>query len=171
MLDLCIKVSKGEPIWNLQTHQCDVLYFSLEDRYQRLQQRLQKLTDEIDSRLHFTIEAKTLQSGFIVDLQECLKKYPNTRLVIIDTLQKIRRTSNDMSYSTDYQDISILKNFADNNNLAIILVHHLRKQEDNDVFNMISGTTGIMGSADTTFVLKKKQEMTQLQLLVLLVEM
>ena len=49
-----------------------------------------------------------------------------------------------------------IKKFADENKIAIILVHHLRKQEDNDVFNMISGTTGIMGSADTTFILKKK---------------
>ena len=156
MLDLCIKVSQGEPIWELQTNKCDVLYFALEDTYTRLQQRLQRLTDEIDSNLHFTTTAKTIQNGFMADLQDYIKKYPNTRLIIIDTLKKIRRTSENMSYSTDYQDISILKKFADDNKLAIILVHHLRKQEDNDVFNMISGTTGIMGSADTTFVLKKK---------------
>ena len=40
--------------------------------------------------------------------------------------------------------------------LAIILVHHLRKQDDSDVFNKISGTAGIMGSSDTTFILEKK---------------
>ena len=157
MLDLCIKVSKGESIWELPTHKSDVLYFALEDTYERLQKRLQKLTDEIESNLHFTNSAKTIQNGFINDLKEFIIKYPNTKLIVIDTLQKIRRASADLSYSTDYQDISILKKFADDNKLAIILVHHLRKQEDNDVFNMISGTTGIMGSADTTFVLKKKQ--------------
>ena len=156
MLDLSIKVSKGEPIWDLKTNKSDVLYFALEDTYERLQKRLQKLTDEIGSNLHFANTAKSIQNGFIVDLQNYIKKYPNTRLIVIDTLQKIRRASENMSYSTDYQDISILKKFADDNKIAIILVHHLRKQEDNDVFNMISGTTGIMGSADTTFVLKKK---------------
>ena len=137
MLDLCIKVSQGQPIWELQTNKCDVLYFALEDTYTRLQQRLQRLTDEIDSNLHFTTTAKTIQNGFMADLQDYIKKYPNTRLIIIDTLQKIRRTSDNMSYSTDYQDISILKKFADDNKLAIILVHHLRKQEDNDVFNKL----------------------------------
>lgn len=113
MLDLAIKVSKGEEMWNLQTKKADVLYFSLEDTYQRLQKRLQVLTDEIDSNLHFVVTSKSISNGFI-------------------------------------------KKFADENKIAIILVHHLRKQEDNDVFNMISGTTGIMGSADTTFILKKK---------------
>ena len=42
MLDLCIKVSKGEELWNLKTNQCDVLYLALEDTHQRLQKRLFK---------------------------------------------------------------------------------------------------------------------------------
>lgn len=36
------------------------------------------------------------------------------------------------------------------------MVHHIRKQNDCDVFNRVSGTTGIMGSSDTTFILDKK---------------
>ena len=32
MLDLCIKVSKGEEIWNLKTNKCDVLYLALDNR-------------------------------------------------------------------------------------------------------------------------------------------
>lgn len=148
ILDLAIKVSKGEEMWNLQTKKADVLYFSLEDTYQRLQKRLHNL--------HFVVTSKSISNGFIKDLQDCIKEYSNTKLVIIDILQKIRKSSTDSTYSCDYNDISIIKKFADENKIAIILVHHLRKQEDNDVFNMISGTTGIMGSADTTFILKKK---------------
>lgn len=156
MLDLSIKVSKGEPIWNLQTKKSDVLYLCLEDTRQRLQQRLFKLTDEISSNLHLAKSSNTINDGLIIQLQEAIKKYANTKLIIIDTLQKIRKQSNDANYSNDYGDISILKDFADSNNLAIILVHHLRKQNDTDVFNKISGTTGIMGSSDTTFILEKK---------------
>ena len=87
MLDLSIKVSKGEPIWDLKTNKSDVLYFALEDTYERLQKRLQKLTDEIGSNLHFANTAKSIQNGFIVDLQNYIKKYPNTRLIVIDTLK------------------------------------------------------------------------------------
>ena len=91
-----------------------------------------------------------------MQLENAIKQYPNTRLVVIDTLQKVRKQSNDVNYSADYGDISTLKAFADKNKLAIILVHHLRKQDDSDVFNKISGTAGIMGSSDTTFILEKK---------------
>ena len=85
-----------------------------------------------------------------------IKKYPDIKLIVIDTLQKVRKQNNDINYSNDYTDISLLKQFADKNKIAVILVHHLRKQDDSDVFNRISGTTGIMGSSDTTFILEKK---------------
>ena len=43
-------------------------------------------------------------------------------------------------------------------NVALLLVHHLRKmKDDGDPFNMISGTNGIMGAADTTMVLTKEK--------------
>ena len=156
MLDLCIKVSKGEEIWNLKTNKCDVLYLALEDTHQRLQKRLFKLTDEIDSNFHIAIESNKITNGLAVQLENAIKQYTNIRLVVIDTLQKVRKQSNDVNYSADYGEISTLKAFADKNKLAIILVHHLRKQDDSDVFNKISGTAGIMGSSDTTFILEKK---------------
>jgi len=37
----------------------------------------------------------------------------------------------------------------------MVLVHHLRKATDSDPLNMISGTTGIAGGADTNFILQK----------------
>lgn len=156
MLDLCIRVSKGEKLFNLNTKQCDVLYLALEDTYQRLQKRLFKLTDDIGSNFHLTIESNKIANGLLIQLENAIKQFPNTKLIIIDTLQKIRRQTNDLNYACDYGEISTLKSFADRNKIAIILVHHLRKQDDNDVFNKISGTTGIMGSSDTTFILEKK---------------
>ena len=156
MLDLCIKVSKSEELWNLKTNQCDVLYLALEDTHQRLQKRLFRLTDEIGSNFHIAIESNKITNGLVIQLEQALKQYSNIRLVVIDTLQKIRKQSNDINYSADYGEISLLKAFADKNKIAIILVHHLRKQDDSDVFNKISGTTGIMGSSDTTFILEKK---------------
>lgn len=156
MLDLCIKVSKGEELWNLKTNQCDVLYLALEDTHQRLQKRLFRLTDEIGSNFHIAIESNKIANGLINQLEKTLAMYSNIRLIVIDTLQKVRKQNNDINYSADYSEISLLKAFADKNKIAIILVHHLRKQDDSDVFNKISGTTGIMGSSDTTFILEKK---------------
>ena len=115
MLDLCIKVSKGEEIWNLKTNKCDVLYLALEDTYSRLQKRLFKLTDEIDSNFHIAIESNKITNGLVMQLENAIKQYPNTKLVVIDTLQKVRKQSNDVNYSADYGDISTLKAFADKN--------------------------------------------------------
>ena len=39
--------------------------------------------------------------------------------------------------------------------LAIVLVHHTRKNYDADPFNMISGTTGLSGCVDGSFVLSE----------------
>ena len=40
-------------------------------------------------------------------------------------------------------------------NITILLVHHTRKTESSDAFNMISGTTGLLGCADGALVLQK----------------
>lgn len=76
---------------------------------------------------------------------------------MIDTLQKVRTASKDNAYASDYGDISLIKDFADRHSLAVIVVHHIRKQNDSDVFNKVSGTTGLTGSADATFVLEKEK--------------
>lgn len=61
-------------------------------------------------------------------------------------------------YSSDYDDISAIKRIADASNISVILVHHLRKlQDSNDPFNDVSGSTGIIGAADTNYVLKRKR--------------
>ena len=97
-----------------------------------------------------------IPTGLIVQLEDYLKEYPDSRLIVIDTLQKVRTASKDNAYASDYGDISQIKEFADRHSLAVIVVHHIRKQNDSDVFNKVSGTTGLTGSADATFVLEKE---------------
>ena len=41
-----------------------------------------------------------------------------------------------------------LKSFADAHGLCLLLVHHTRKQNADDKFDMISGTSGLLGAAD-----------------------
>lgn len=74
---------------------------------------------------------------------------------MIDTLQKVRSVTSDNAYAADYHDIGWLKAIADKHGIAILLIHHLRKQNDDDPMNMVSGTTGITGAADTSYVLKE----------------
>ena len=156
MLKLCLCVSQGIPLWDMPTQEGDVLYLCLEDTFCRIQDRLFHLTDEASGRLHFAVASDKLSDGLIVQLEDYLKEYPDSRLIVIDTLQKVRTASKDNAYASDYGDISLIKDFADRHSLAVIVVHHIRKQNDSDVFNKVSGTTGLTGSADATFVLEQE---------------
>lgn len=79
-----------------------------------------------------------------------LTEHPDTVLVIIDTLQMIRGTNYDNTYANDYRDLSALKRIADTHGIAILLIHHLRKETADDVFSRISGTTAISGAVDSS---------------------
>ena len=160
MLKLCLCVSQGIPLWDMPTREGDVLYLCLEDTFCRIQDRLFRLTDEASGRLHFAVASDKLSDGLIVQLEDYLKEYPDSRLIVIDTLQKIRTASKDNAYASDYGDISLIKDFADRHSLAVIVVHHIRKQNDSDVFNKVSGTTGLTGSADATFVLEQESRVS-----------
>lgn len=157
VLWLCLQVAKGEPIWSFETRTCEVLYLCLEDSFARIQSRLFEITDEAPPTLHFAIMSDAIGNGLEHQIENFIKEHPGTGLIVIDTLQKIRKTvsANVNPYAADYDDINALKQIADKNRLAILLVHHLRKTSDADPLNMISGTSGIAGCADTNFVLQK----------------
>ena len=85
-----------------------------------------------------------------------MTEHSDTKLVVIDTLQRVRSTGGDSNlYANDYQDVGLLKQLADKHHIAILLIHHLRKLHDDDPMNMISGSTGLSGAADSAFVLQK----------------
>ena len=152
---LCLCVSKGEPVWEFSTTQGPVLYLCLEDSYARIQSRLFQLTEDAPPTLHFANLSDSIGSGLEEQIREFLSVHPQTKLVVIDTLQKVRRSAPDANpYASDYRDLSALKMLADQNHIAILLIHHLRKMSDDDPLNMISGTTGISGATDSSFVLK-----------------
>ena len=153
---LCLCVAKGEPVWNFPTLRGGVLYLCLEDSYSRIQNRLLDITDNAPADLYFATVSEKLHSGLEEQIEGFLGAHPDTALVVIDTLQRIRAVGNEANpYASDYRDLGVLKELADRNRIAILLIHHLRKLNDEDPMNMISGTTGISGATDTNLVLKK----------------
>lgn len=171
MLWLGLQVSQGLPVWGMKTQQCDVLYLSLEDTHRRIKDRLYNLTDDAPRNLHFTVMCGLIGNGLEEQITDFLNEFPKTKLIIIDTLQKVRDskggTGKTGMYGNDYDDISSIKRIADEYSIAIILVHHLRKLKDgDDPFNEVSGSTGIIGAADTNFILKRKRSDNTATLLV-----
>ena len=109
--------------------------------------------------------------GLEEQITDFLTEHSATKLVIIDTLQKVRDSKGSAGkagmYGNDYDDISSIKRIADGFNIAILLVHHLRKlQDSDDPFNDVSGSTGIISAADTNFILRRKRSGNAATLLV-----
>ena len=159
MAQLAYQVSTGTPLWNYPVRKGTVLYLALEDDYRRLQERSYRMfgTAENES-LFFSVSAGQLGSGLDEQLTNFLREHPGTSLIIIDTLQKVREVGGDnYSYANDYQIITRLKALADSYGICLLLVHHTRKQQSDDKFDMISGTNGLLGAADGAFLLTKEK--------------
>ena len=150
---LSVMVAKGEPVWGMDTRRGTTLYLCLEDSTIRIQNRLLEITEDAPSNVHFCTESFILGKGLEEQLQAFLTDHPDTVLIIIDTLQMIRGANYDNTYANDYRDLSVLKKIADAHGIAILLIHHLRKEYADDVFSRISGTTAISGAVDSSFTL------------------
>ncbi len=151
-LDICLSIAKGEKVLGQETSKGTVLYLCLEDSFERIQKRLYELTDEPTDRLYFAIMSDSIGNGLEEQIADFKYNHTNLKIVFIDTLQKIRESSEN-NYGSDYKELSVLKTLADKLEITIVLVHHTRKCSDSDPFNMISGSTGLSGCVDGSMVL------------------
>lgn len=156
-LDICLSIAKGEKVFDHETKCGTVLYLCLEDSFERIQKRLYELTDEPTDNLHFAIMADKIGSGLENQIEKFKAEHSDLKIVVIDTLQKIRE-STENSYGSDYKELSVLKVLADKLEIAIVLVHHTRKCSDSDPFNMISGSTGLSGCVDGSMALIENKQ-------------
>ena len=152
-------VSTGRKLWEYEVHQGTVLYLALEDDFQRIQSRMFRMYGVEDtSDLHFATAAGKVGNGLDEQLANFMREHPDTKLIIIDTMQKIRETGGEAySYASDYEIIGKLKAFADRYGICVLTVHHTRKHPAGDSFEMISGTTGLLGCADGSLLMQKKK--------------
>ena len=156
VLWLAVMVAKGEPVWDMATRQGHTLYLCLEDSVLRIQNRLFEITEDAPESVYFCTECAPIGQGLEEQIETFSMEHPGTVLVIIDTLQMVRPI-HDATYANDYRDMSVLKRLADRLGLAILLIHHLRKEKAEDVFHRISGTTAISGAVDSNFTLVEKR--------------
>ena len=157
---LCLQVAQGKPVWGREIEPRTVLYLSLEDTLNRLQDRLFRLVGSEDTpeKLILQTECQSIGQGLEEQITSFLYNHSDTGLVVIDTLQKVRSCDQSGSmYASDYKDVSALKSLADKYGICILLIHHLRKQAASDPFDQISGSNGLMGAADTTWVMQRKR--------------
>lgn len=157
MLQMAYHVSMGLPLWGHTVRRGAVLYLALEDDYQRLQARLDRMygVDDPARDLHLATCAHKLGEGLEEQLKGFLREHPGTRLIIEDVLKMIRYDNANYSYSEDYAVIQALREAMAGYPVAMVVVHHNRKEKADDPFEMISGTNGLFGASDGGLVLCK----------------
>jgi hypothetical protein len=129
------------------------LYYTLEDSVSRCKYRLNKIGSSWSDKLYFREKSR----GAYQLLQDI--KATQARLVIIDTLGAYATIEDSNSYTETTARIRELKEIADSLKVAIVVVHHSRKNtgQGEDWTNDIIGSQGIVGAADCVISLQRKR--------------
>jgi RecA-family ATPase len=170
-LDLALCVARGSvALGGAQVDEGATLYLALEDGHRRLQDRILKLAGtSVPGDLHLWTDVKQMDVGGLDQIDDWLKIHPGTRLVVIDTLARFRPQAKRGAnvYLEDYQLLAQLKSLADRHHVALMLIHHLRKETGVDPLEQISGSTGLTGAADTILIMTRTRgNQSEAQLLV-----
>jgi hypothetical protein len=163
VLDMAVAVARGGfVLGDIKCPEGDVLYAALEDNPRRLQNRMKKVlgSQPWPKRLEFKTDMPRLNEGGVEVLIGWIKRCQKPRLIIVDTLAKVRaiKKGNEDPYASDYAAVTGLKAIADEYGIAIVLVHHVRKMDADDPLDTVSGTTGLTGAVDSILVLNRSRQ-------------
>lgn len=164
-LALAVAVATGGTFLDRRTRQGKALYLDLESGESRTQRRMSiLLPGEWPEDLCISHRADMLgDKGFLLDqIRDWLDRNPDTRLVIIDTVGRVRgrgRPGED-AYNADTRTYGALQALALERGIAILGVHHYKKGVDDgdDWFEKISGSMGLTGVCDTVLALTGKRD-------------
>ncbi len=161
-LDCAVAITTGCRALGLaEAKRGSVLGLFLEDTEKSLKARLDRILQfkPKPKKLHYRVEGIKFDNKGLANVNCWLDKHPDTRLVIIDTLQKVRPrvTGKSPLYQEDYQALEGLKKIADDRGIGILIIHHLRKTKSEDPLDTVSGTTGLTGCADSILVLTRSR--------------
>jgi hypothetical protein len=161
---LGIAIASGtEAMGRFRVCQGDVLHLGLEDSVVRFKQRLHRLLGDSPppDRAFFARKWGQLPDA-AKQIRAWLKQADKPQLVVVDTFAKIRgrprRWDTSGIYERDYQDVSLLQDLAQDFQVALLLVHHTNKGDDDGDFRRISGTQGLTGAADAMWLMQTDRE-------------
>jgi AAA domain len=140
------------------------LYLALEDGDRRLQARCRKLLgrEPIPALLDYLTRVEV---GRVLDtIAEWLKVYgPRRPLVVLDTLGKVMPPAQqgETTYGRDYRVGNALHALCDRHTgMSLLVNHHDRKAASDDFVDMVSGTNGLAGAADSVLMLCRDRHET-----------
>lgn len=161
-LKMALCVAAGEPFFGLPSQKGAVLYLDLESKSYRVQERLSRLVaGPAPGNLYFTHKSERLDGGLLEQLKSWASQVEHPSMIIIDTLGRVKggTRKGENAYESDTRIFGELQSFALENRLAVVCVHHLKKDTgtNEDYFERISGSMGITGACDAVMVLAGKR--------------
>ncbi len=153
-----VVASGGRALGKIEVEPGDVLYAALEDNPRRLQSRLTAVLGPEPAPSRLAMTTALGRGGQAIELLDgWLDDHPHARLIVVDTLAKVRPPSDGRQsvYEGDYAAVSALKALADQRGVCVVVVHHTRKAAADDVIDEVSGSTGLTGAADAILVAKR----------------
>lgn len=161
---IALSVAGGEKFLGAETIEGEVLYIALEDGPLRMKQRAIELLKGKRFPKGVTVWHKKglrlLGKGLEEDIAEHLNKNPGTKLVVIDTFGRARgaqANGGKSAYDVDVANCAVLQELAHTSGKAILMIHHQSKSERDDLFDTISGTLGLSGTADQLMVMIRER--------------
>ena len=150
-------------------HKCSkgkVLHYSLEDLKRRTKNRWQTMgIKPLETNYQFRDrqpKIPLLTLGLEEEIEDWIKNTPDAKLVIIDPYQKVKFPKNKLNaYENDNYNLQNLQTLATKYEIAIVLVHHLKKQKADDVFDEITGSAGIQSNSDSMIVISSDRKKTK----------
>lgn len=153
----CAVALGGKALGMLGVRAGRVLYLDLESNQRRAKARLFSIVGramEQMTNLHiYTKWARGEEA--IQQLEGWMAAHPDTALIVIDVLADFRRGKDpkEDAYLYDRETVGPITEFADRHRISILMVHHTRKAKADDVFDEISGSTGLISAVGTALIL------------------
>ncbi len=158
-----IAVATGGTFLGWQVSKGTVVYFDLESNFERAQERLIRMGADMDDLEKFVIVTngiEMLRSGLEEQLIAYKQRYPDLRLVVIDTLSKVYPSIGEkgmfMEETKLYGD---LRRQAQQMGITVIIIHHKTKMDSGSGINPLSlgyGTNALPANADVIIGLYRR---------------
>ena len=159
-LKIAYCVQNGIDFLDHKTVQGDAIYFGLEDSKRRIKDRVLKLGYSKLKQPQIVLggDVPYLGFGFEECLENWIKSREKPRLVIIDTLARIKprqSKSAGTAYDADNLLMNGIQKLAVQNNLTVLFITHLSKASQEYGFDKIQGSVGVQGMTDAMWMLDR----------------
>jgi hypothetical protein len=155
-------ITSGFNLFGYQVHKNAVLYYTLEDSVRRCKFRLNKIGSAWSPFFYFSEEARST-----IDIMNGIRS-TKARVIFIDTFMAFSDIEDNNSYSETTRKVRELKRIADTLGVAIVIIHHKKKDSKGgkDWMEEGIGSQGLVGAADCVISLQRERGKAEAVLLI-----